>query len=208
MAHKQIMDLIFDKIKRGGNLILFKGLDKDTLNHSLNVAELSVLLGVAAGLSEDEIYNLYLGALFHDIGKSFIPQGILNKKGRLTKEEMDIMKTHSRLGYDYMKSNSTLPQNSLDIILGHHERLDGQGYPNKKLSNELSTMVQIVSICDVYDALVSKRAYKDAMSTEKAISILNEGRGIQFNGQLLDLLVEEVLSKLYNMSSDKTSYPA
>lgn len=208
MAHKQIMDLTFDKIKRADNLILLKGLDKDTLNHSLNVAELSVLLGVAAGLSEDEIYNLYLGALFHDIGKSFIPKGILNKKGRLSKEEMDIMKTHSRLGYDYMKANSNLPQTSLNIILHHHERLDGLGYPANKHNSELSAKIKIVSVCDVYDALVSERAYKDAMSTEKAIKILNEGRGIQFDGQLIDLLEKQVLSKLYDMSDDKASYPA
>ena len=207
MTHKQSVNLLYDKIKRADNLILLKRFDKSTLNHSLNVSKLSVLMGKAAGLREEGICELSSGALFHDIGKLFIPNEILNKKGKLTEEEMGTMKAHSQLGYDYMKANSNLSQNSLDIILDHHEKLNGLGYPNNKPSHELSIMVQIVSICDVYDALVSERAYKNAMSTEKAISILNEGRGIQFDGGLLDLLTEEVLPYLHSMD-DEASYPA
>lgn len=172
---------------------ILQKLDKETLKHSLNVAGLALSLGEAANLSNEALMELTIGALFHDIGKIFIPKAVLFKKGRLTQEEMSIMKTHSILGYNYMKAYSDLSENSLKVILDNHERIDGSGYPNGKKDDEISYFAKIVSICDVYDALVNKRTYKESMSKTDAIAILNEGRGSEFDSDLLSLFIQEVV---------------
>lgn len=175
------------------NLVILNKLYRATLEHSRNVLKLSKMLGLAVGLNSAQMKDLHMGALFHDTGKIFIPKKILNNTDKLTDEEFEIVKTHSKHGYEYMKDNSNLSDESLRIILEHHERPNGKGYPDNKTNDELSILSKIVSVCDVYNALVSKRPYKIALSMDKAIEILNDVKGSQLDENLVDLLCCKVL---------------
>ncbi len=168
-------------------------LENYTLEHSWSVLKLSYELGKKAKLAEEDMENLLLGAVFHDIGKSLIPQDILNKPGKLTDEEFNIVKKHPELGYQFMKENSSLPKQALEIILDHHERIDGTGYPKNKKGDEISTLAKIVSICDVYNALATNRVYRKAMCTQEALMVLEEAKGTQLDCQLVNTFKNEVV---------------
>lgn len=171
-------------------------LDKYTLEHSKDVLKLAYFLGKAAEVSNEDMNNLLLGATFHDVGKQFIPQEILCKPGKLTHQEFEVVKEHPKLGYDFMQKNSKLPEPALNIILEHHERIDGTGYPNKSKGTELSIMSKIVSICDVYSALTTDRAYRPAMSTKKTLAILDSAKGSQLDSNLVGLFKNKVVSEI------------
>ena len=178
------------------NLGALYKLDKYTLEHSKDVLKMAYLLGRAAELSNEDMDHLLLGATFHDVGKQFIPQEILCKPGKLTHQEFEVVKEHPKLGYDFMQKNSKLPEPALNIILEHHERIDGTGYPNNIKGKELSCLSKIVSVCDVYSALTTDRAYKPAMSTEKALAILDSAKGSQLDSNLVELFKNKVVSEI------------
>ena len=203
-----IENFISSKNNYVDNIVILNKLDRATLVHSRNVLKLSKMLGKAVGLNSAQMKDLHMGALFHDVGKVFIPKKILHNTDKLTDEEFKIMKTHSKLGYKYMKDNSNLSDESLKIILEHHERPDGKGYPDNKTDDKLSILSKIVSVCDVYDALVSKRSYKKAFSIEKAIEILNDAKGSQLDENLVDLLCCEVVPLLNKCDDDVTYNPS
>lgn len=171
-------------------------LDKYTLEHSKDVLKLAYHLGKAAELSNEDMNHLLLGAAFHDVGKQFIPQEILCKPGKLTHQEFEVVKEHPKLGYDFMQKNSKLPEPALNIILEHHERIDGTGYPNNTKGEELSYISKIVSVCDVYSALTTDRAYRPAMSTKKALAILDSAKGSQLDSNLVELFKNKVVSEI------------
>jgi len=190
------------------NIIILNKLDRATLVHSRNVLRLSKMLGKAVGLNSAQMKDLHMGALFHDVGKVFIPKKILNNTDKLTDKEVETIKTHSKYGYEYMRDNSNLSDESLKIILEHHERPDGKGYPDNKTNDELSILSKIVSVCDVCDALVSKRPYKKAFSMEKAIEILNDVKGSQLDENLVDLLCCKVVPLLSKCDDDVNCNPS
>lgn len=156
------------------------------------------------GLSEEQIRLIGVGAITHDVGKISIPDAILNKPGRLTDEEFELMKTHTIKGAELL---SRIPQMrehqayryAYDIALHHHERWDGGGYPHHLVGDEIPIWTQIVSLADVYDALVSKRCYKDALPAQRAMDLILQGQCGAFNPKLLDCFVraEPGLRKLY-----------
>lgn len=193
-THNKVTEQFF-KDNMAHSAALYK-LDKYTLEHSKDVLKLAYLLGKAAELSNEDMAHLLLGAVFHDVGKQFIPQEILCKPGKLTHQEFEVVKQHPKLGYDFMQKNSKLPEPALNIILEHHERIDGTGYPNKSKGAELSVMSKIVSICDVYNALVSDRVYRLAMSTKKALAILDSAKGSQLDSNLVELFKNKVVSEI------------
>ena len=147
-----------------------KDRDEYTAIHSVNVCILSLTFGRTLGLSESELNILGLGALLFDIGKSKIPDDILKKSGSLTDNEFLLMKAHAFLGYASLDENKKLPRESLEIILNHHERLNGHGYPNGLRGNEISKLTRIVSIVDVFDAMTSDRCYKDAFQPQHTLN--------------------------------------
>lgn len=156
------------------------------------------------GLKEEEIEEIGLGAIMHDVGKIAIPDGILNKPGRLTSEEFEIMKTHTVQGAALLEKIPQLREQgayiyAYDIARHHHERWDGRGYPDGLKGEEISTWAQVVSIADVYDALSCKRVYKDAFPREKVIQMILDGECGVFNPKLLEcfLSVEKELYQLY-----------
>ena len=132
-----------------------------TFNHSLAVSVLSISLGKWNEYSEEQIFDLAITGLFHDIGKLQVPDKIINKSGKLTKEEYDLVKKHSRYGYEMLAETGMFNESVLLGILQHHEKTDGTGYPENLKGEEIHEYAKIVSICDVYHALISKRSYKD-----------------------------------------------
>jgi len=166
---------------------------KETGNHVKRVAEYSYLLAILAGLDEEEAQLIKLASPMHDIGKVGIPDAILNKPGRLDKDEFEIMKTHSQIGYDMLKG-STRPilKASSHIALEHHERWDGKGYPNGSSGEDIHIYGRITAICDVFDALGSDRCYKKAWDLEKILKLFKVEKGQQFDPKLMQLFLDNL----------------
>ena len=156
------------------------------------------------GFGPDDVDNIALAAIMHDVGKIAIPDAILNKPGKLTAEEFEIMKTHTVQGERLL---GTIPQlreseayfYACDIARHHHERWDGRGYPDGLKGDEIPVWSQIVSLADVYDALTSKRVYKNAFSPQRALEMIQNGECGVFNPRLLDsfMKAEPEIRKLY-----------
>lgn len=156
------------------------------------------------GVSQSEIDAISMAAIMHDVGKIAIPDSILNKPGKLTTEEFEIMKSHTIKGYELLES---IPQMhrlqaypyALDITRHHHERWDGNGYPDGLKGDEISIWAQIVALADVYDALISKRVYKEALDSRTAVEMIIDGQCGVFNPDLLKCFLEAVpeINKLY-----------
>lgn len=187
---ENIMDEIIDN-----DLILFtilelKNKDEYTYRHSVSVATFSLALGISLNLNIKELKELFVGALLHDIGKLFVPSSILLKNGPLTTKEFEIMKDHPRKGYNYLiLKNLGISNKALRICLEHHERIDGTGYPNNLMRNEIGILSKIVSIADVYDALTSNRSYRTPLSNTEALDYIKSNINSTF---------DEILSKIFS----------
>ena len=140
-------------------------------------------------IGEEELNTFYYACLLHDIGKINIPDRILMKPDRLTKEEFEIIKTHPRVGAEAIKKIEKF-NDSLSIILSHHERWDGKGYPDGLKGEEISLAARITSIADAFDAMTSTRSYREALPVEDARYRILEGRETQFDPDLLDIFKE------------------
>ncbi len=149
-----------------------------------------------AQIGDAFITNIYHAAALHDIGKVAIPDNILLKTGRLSNEEFEIIKSHSRIGAQILKiSANKYPRNEylnmgVDIALYHHEKWDGSGYPEKLAGNEIPLSAHIMSFADVYDALRSKRSYKEAYPHDRVIELMVAGAGKQFNPQMTEIFID------------------
>jgi putative two-component system response regulator len=146
--------------------------DNYTLGHTQRVAGLAVALGARLGLSESSLSALRLGGILHDVGKIGVPESILNKEGPLDEKEWELMRTHTELGYRICLPLVETIGPALDVIRHHHEKLDGSSYPDGLKGDAISLLARIMSVVDVYDALVSDRPYRKALPMEKAFAIL------------------------------------
>lgn len=151
--------------------------DSYTYYHSVSVCSLMVNFARELGLAEEEVHLAGLAGLLHDIGKAAVPESILNKPGRLTVEEWQEIKQHTVRGYDLLRLAGDVPPLALDVCLHHHEKMDGSGYPFGLGAAEISLAARMGSICDVYDALTSARAYKEASSPVAAIAAMKSWPG-------------------------------
>ena len=167
-----------------------------TCNHSARVAELSVLLAKALHLPLEEQIRINLGAHLHDIGKVGIPDAILNKVGPLDDKEFALIKQHTLTGYKIIKKVRSFSEIS-DIILYHHERVDGLGYPEGLSGQEISLATKIVSIADSFDAMTSKRPYRQSLTTTEALKDLKRCAGKQFEEGLVDVFIKLADADLY-----------
>ncbi len=166
--------------------------DNYTYTHSVNVDILSVILGVACGMTDDDLKKLSQAALLHDIGKTCVPIEIINKPGRLTEEEFAEVKNHPRYGYNMLKDNYDISSVTRNAILSHHENEDGSGYPRNLTSENIHLFAKIIHIADVYDALTTKRVYKDAMNPADALEYLMSQTGSMFDKDLVSTFMEYV----------------
>ncbi|MBF0464170.1 MAG: DUF3391 domain-containing protein [Nitrospirae bacterium] len=174
---KQSIEEIVETIQKTGSvlseLLTINKYDYYTYTHSINVGVLSVGLAVALGtLKNSELQMLGMGAILHDIGKSAIPNSILNKPSRLTEKEYAVIKQHVGLGVKILHEQKTCPKDAFVPILEHHEKLSGTGYPRGLAANDIHMAGRIVSLVDVYDALTTARPYKPAYSSFEALSII------------------------------------
>lgn len=166
---------------------------KETANHVVRVAEYSYAFALLCGLSEDEANLLRLASPMHDIGKVGISDQILNKPGKLTVEEFEIMKTHTLIGHEVLKqSKRKILKTAATIALSHHERWDGKGYPYGKKEDEIDLNSRITSIADVYDALSHKRVYKEAWTDEAVIDFIRNESGKMFQPTLVKLFIDNI----------------
>jgi len=169
--------------------------DPFTTGHSERVAHYSTMLAELFGLPENIKKAVKHGSYLHDCGKMRVPENILNKKGRLNKDEYEIIKNHPRWGAD-IAIQARLPEQIINIIHHHHERFDGSGYPSGMKSDEIPFEAQIVAIADVYDALTSDRCYRTRFSDEKAVEILLLMRGNVFNPEIIDKFINDCLQQI------------
>lgn len=160
--------------------------DDCTYRHSVNVANYAIAVGIKLNFSISELHNLATGALLHDIGKTVVPIEILNKPGRLTDQEFGVVKKHPEDGYRIVSDAGILSSSIKEIIYQHHENYDGSGYPRHLTGKHSYRMARLIHICDVYEALCAKRPYKDPMPRDEVRKILFDGRGSQFDPDLLD----------------------
>ncbi|MEG6520989.1 HD domain-containing phosphohydrolase [Desulfotomaculum sp. 1211_IL3151] len=162
--------------------------DKYTRNHSKNVSRVAVALAQELKLSTQEIQTIEYGALLHDIGKIGIPEAILNKNGKLAQEEYEIIKSHPVIGVTILQPVDFL-QSTSAIIRHHHERIDGRGYPNGLIGEDIPFEARIVSIADAWDAMTSDRSYRKGMSKEQALWELQNNTGSQFDAYMVKAFV-------------------
>lgn len=165
-------------------LTKIKDKDSYTAEHSLNVSILSATFARHLGHNEIDIKKIALGGLLHDVGKAKIPSEILNKEGRFTAEEFDIMKQHTVFGRNLLMSMPKRDHYVIDIAHSHHERIDGQGYPRKLAAHKIPYFAKIVSIVDAYDAITSSRCYDQGRASMEALNIIYKGKGTQFDEDL------------------------
>jgi len=176
--------------------------------HVIRVGHMCAALAKTIGLPEDECRTLLLAAPMHDIGKVATPDAILMKPGKLDPDEMEIMKRHTTSGFEILKnSKSPMLQTAAEIALTHHERFDGAGYPRGLRGSEIPLSGRLCSIADVFDALTSVRPYKEAWPVERALDTVYEGRGTQFDPEVVEVFsrsLEEILA-IKQRFSDETN---
>ena len=156
----------------------------DTYRHCLFVTGFAVAYAQNLGMREDDQRRLARAALLHDVGKAFIPVAILDKPGALNEHELGEIREHPRRGYDALAAQGGFPAEMLDVVLHHHEFLDGSGYPNGLAGNQISDIVRLTTIVDIYAALVEKRAYRLPYTHARAFALM-EGMGGKLDQQLL-----------------------
>jgi HD-GYP domain-containing protein (c-di-GMP phosphodiesterase class II) len=167
--------------------------DPYTQGHSKRVSEYSVLIAQKLGLEENEIHNIRIGSLIHDVGKIGIPDEILKKNGKVTQEEYAAIQGHPLTGWKILRGVRLL-ESMLPAILEHHEKLNGSGYPYGLHSDQISLMGRIVAVSDVFDAMTSDRPYRNAVSVPEVLKYLDENAGILFDPHCVDTLKAIVLA--------------
>ena len=167
-----LMKAISDNDAIAIDISALKVSDEYTFTHSVDVATMAMVIAKKHGMSEKEIQEIGISGLLHDVGKSQIPNEILNKAGRLTEEEFALMKQHSLFGFKILKEKDSISQAISLGVLQHHEKINGQGYPLGLKADQISPYAKVLSVADVYDALVTERPYKKAFSQNDAIEII------------------------------------
>jgi len=177
--------------------------DQTTGNHLIRMAKYSALVGYNLGLGAEMSHVIEVAAPMHDIGKIGIPDSVLNKEGPLSPAELEIMRTHPRIGYDILKGSPSKYLNMGSIIaLGHHEKYDGTGYPNGLHGDDIPIVARVVAVADVFDALVSERPYKRAWPIAEAVDFLKSQRNKHFDPKCVDAFladnkkIDEIYSEL------------
>lgn len=163
--------------------------DPYTRGHSDRVAEYSVLIGKHLGLSDADLKTLQIGGLFHDIGKIGVPDAILRKESKLTDDEYSEIKNHPSIGA-HILSTATIFQDIIPIVKHHHEKYDGNGYPGRLKGEEIPYFARIAAIADTFDAMTSKRTYRDALPLDVVIAEFERCKGTQFDPALDDVFLD------------------
>jgi len=201
---EQLKQAHVDLVQRLGRAAEYK--DTDTGEHIVRMSQYSKVLALALGMDEQSAELLRQAAPMHDVGKIGIPDAILLKPGKLTSEEFEHMKKHAIIGAQILaNSSSPLLQLAHKLAIEHHEKWDGSGYPNGIKGEEISIEGRIVAVADVFDALTSKRPYKEAWSVEKTVLHMQEQAGAHFDPALIELFVKKLDDILAIKNSNQES---
>jgi HD-GYP domain-containing protein (c-di-GMP phosphodiesterase class II) len=174
------------------SIVRLKTADDYTYMHSVAVCGLMIALGRRMGLEADELHAVGMGGLLHDLGKIAIPIEILNKPGKLTDEEFGIIKGHPAAGWEILKKSNAVGKLALDICLHHHERPDGNGYPEKISGDALTLHARMGAVCDVYDAITSNRPYKNGWAPGDSVKQMAQWCKGQFDESIFQAFVKTV----------------
>ncbi len=167
-----LMTAVLDNDAIAVDISTLKVSDEYTFKHSVDVATMAMVIAKKHGLSDSEIYEIGITGLLHDVGKSKIPNDVLNKPGRLDDNEFALMKQHTLFGFQILKEKSDIKEQIKLGVLQHHEKINGKGYPLGLSSEKISLYAKILSIADIYDALVTKRPYKEPFSQRDAVEMI------------------------------------
>jgi HD-GYP domain-containing protein (c-di-GMP phosphodiesterase class II) len=199
----ELKELFIGSLKALTNSIDAK--DQYTRGHSERVAFISRWiaehLAKTQPITEDEIHKIYLAGLLHDIGKIGVSEAVLRKQGRLTDDEHKMIQTHPGIGGSILAEIQQM-KDVMPGVMGHHERLDGKGYPNGLSGDEIPLVARIVSLADAFDAMTSKRVYRDAMSIRRALAEIEKGIGTQFDEDVARAFLDSDIDKLWKIIQD------
>lgn len=173
--------------------------DPYTAGHQRRVAQLSLEIARLMGLNEQQYEGLTMAAFVHDIGKIIVPADILSKPGKLTKPEFDMLKDHARIGYEILKTIE-FPWPIANIVLQHHERMNGSGYPSSLTGDQIIIEARILAVADVVEAMSSHRPYRPALGIEKALSEISTHKGILYDPEVVDACIELFNSKTFDLN--------
>jgi HD-GYP domain-containing protein (c-di-GMP phosphodiesterase class II) len=195
MAHKITKQYLhIQKLKNELILGLSSSLDSRdayTGHHSENVARYALMIAKKLNFTKEQCDSIYIGGLLHDIGKIGIPESILTKPTKLTKEEYNQIKLHPTVGYNTIKNITSITEiGVLDMVLYHHERYDGKGYPTGLKGEEIPLVARILCVADSFDAMTTTRSYRKALNLDYAISEIKNNRGTQFDPLIADIFLE------------------
>lgn len=168
--------------------------DPYTAGHQRRVAELATSMAMDLNYSDDKIQAIRLSAFVHDIGKIYVPAEFLNRPGKLSEIEFNVIKIHPQVGYEILAPiDLEFPIST--IVLQHHERLDGSGYPSGLHGEEILPEAQLIAVADVVEAITSHRPYRPSLGQDKALSVIKEGRGVIFDSTMVDACLTRFLEK-------------
>jgi putative two-component system response regulator len=172
--------------------------DPYTAGHQVRVSQLAMAIGTEMGLDADQLDGMRLGGMIHDIGKIYLPAEILSRPGRLSSTEFALVKTHSEVGADIV-AEVEFPWPVRQMILQHHERLDGSGYPHGDRGDAILLEARILAISDVVEAMASHRPYRPALGIDKALDEIRRGRGAQYDPDVVDVCLRLFNEKGYQL---------
>ena len=194
---KHISGLLIDEVFQSADTTIsmadIKSKENYQYEHSVNVAVISVIIGTELGLTSVELENLVYGALLLDVGNQWVLPSILQKEDVISDDERLVMQNHVIQGHEHIHNNTSLNPHIKNIILEHHERLDGSGYPKQLKADQISTLSKIVMVADVYDALTSDRPYRDAFTQLEAFEYIRSNAGTLFDFEIADIFSKKII---------------
>jgi len=193
---RMVVNSCVESVLRNENALLLltkiKHQDEYTAEHCINVSILSAAFGKHLGLLEGEIRTLALCGLLHDVGKTRIPDAVLNKPGALTPAEFELMRGHTTHGRTILMGTSNSLATAVDVAYSHHERMDGQGYPRGLEAHQIPYFAKIVGLVDTYDAITSDRVYDKGRASMQALDVIHKHRGTQFDKELAEAFIQMI----------------
>ena len=192
----EIVDRLLANILQSDDIVTslsdIRSIDEYTFSHSVNVCIMSIVTGIGIGIKGDNLRDLGVGSLLHDIGKIMVDNAILQKPASLTHTEFDEVKKHTIYGYEILKNSAGISQTACAIALSHHERMDGSGYPHNLKNSDIELPARIVAIADVYDALTTDRVYRRKMLPHDVLDYILSLGNKHFDKIILDAFVRHI----------------
>ncbi|HEU4963407.1 MAG TPA: HD-GYP domain-containing protein [Bacilli bacterium] len=190
---RDLFDVILHEMREKDDLVInlanIYTTDGELYHHSVNVSLMALAIGMEYGLSEKQLLDLGVGTLLHDVGKLQVPPEILNKPGRLTPEEFEVVKGHAQFGYDLLRAQDDISPVSAHVALQHHEKVDGTGYPRGLGGRDMHIFGKITAVADVYEALTANRVYRQGQLPHLALELLLGACGTHFDKEIVELFL-------------------